>query len=154
MPLLNKLSGAFPAILMYITVGILIEIWTIAWYIFYPPVSPAGYFWMMGLLLSGFAIMIIGFFLGHIGRAARTAELPPKEVVNAVAQAEQNAAARAPIIAPVSPVSPIAPQIVSTASSTQTAPPAQPVEPITGVQPIAPAAPGASAPPQQSAGHS
>jgi hypothetical protein len=93
-PLLNKLSGAFPATLIYITVGILIDIWSLIWLAVYQPESRTGYFWAFGFLGTGTALLIIGLLLGRIGRAARKAELPPEEIVHAVAQLEKIAAVK------------------------------------------------------------
>ena len=80
MAILTTPSGAFPTSLVYITVGTLTDIWTIVTMIFYPPETPAGKFWLVGFLVTGLALFVIGIFLGHIGRAARRAELPPPEV--------------------------------------------------------------------------
>lgn len=125
MPILNKLSGAFPAALIYITVGTLIVIWTLVALVFNPPESNTGTFWVVGFLVTGLALLVIGLLLGPIGRAARNAELPPPEVTAAALQAEQNAAARAPMLAPVNPA---APGLASPA-------------PVLGAAPVVPAAP-------------
>ncbi len=89
MPLLNKLSGAFPATLMYITAGVLIEIWSIVAFLVFPPTTDIGLFWTLGFMGTGIALFLIGIFLGRIGRSARTAGLPPEEVVQAVTQVEK-----------------------------------------------------------------
>lgn len=101
MSILTTPSGAFPTSLIYITVGTLIDIWTIVSLIFYPPETDLGRFVVWGLLITGFALLVIGLLLGQIGRAARNAEMPPTEVTNSVAQAEQTAAANPAPVVPV-----------------------------------------------------
>lgn len=104
MSILTKPSGAFSASLVYITLGTLIDIWMIVSLVFYPPSTDWGHFLVIGFLVSGFAILVIGLFLGPIGRAARHAELPPTEVTTAVTQTEQTAAANPPVVAAVNPM--------------------------------------------------
>jgi hypothetical protein len=100
MPILSTPSGAFPISLAYITVGTLIDIWTIVAWFYYPPESPWGRFLVIGFMVTGFALLMIGVFLGHIGRAARNAELPPEELTPAVAQTAKTAAAHPqPVVA-------------------------------------------------------
>jgi hypothetical protein len=93
MPILNKLSGAFPTALIYITVGTLIDIWTMVSLVFNAPQTQAGYFWVMGFLMTGMALLVIGLLLGRIGRADRTAELTLPELTPAAM----------PVVVPVSP---------------------------------------------------
>ena len=98
MAILNKLTGAFPTAIVYITVGVLMTVWTSVWLVFHPGIPKDEYFWPVGLLISGIAILCIGLFLGSIGRAAKKAEMPPAEVTQAAANAEQLAASRAVIV--------------------------------------------------------
>ena len=105
MAILTSPSGAFPISLVYITVGTLIDIWTIVAWRYYPPETAWDHFWLVGFMVTGFALLIIGLLLGPIGRAARHAELPPGEVTPAVSQAEQTAAANPPVVIP--PTTPI-----------------------------------------------
>jgi len=84
-------------------VGTLIDIWTIVALVFYPPESDWSKFLVVGFLVTGFALLAIGLFLGPIGRAARHAELPPAEVTAAVSHAEQTAAAHPPVVMPINP---------------------------------------------------
>lgn len=110
MALLSKPSFAPQTALVYITVGALTDVWSGLWYWYlskHPPVSDSTWWWCYGFLLSGLALLIIGLFLGQIGRSARHAELPPEEVTPAAAKAEMNAAARAPMVAPINPVQPV-----------------------------------------------
>jgi len=102
MQFLTTPSGAFPISLIYITVGVLMDVWTTVSLIYYPPESTWGKFLVVGFLITGAALLIIGLMLGQIGRAARHAELPPAEVTPAVAEAEKTAAAHPnPVISPV-----------------------------------------------------
>jgi len=98
MSILTTPSKAFPTALVYITVGVLIDIWTVVAWIFYPPETNSGKFWVAGFMVTGFALLLIGLLLGPIGRSARGAELPPKEVTPAVAQTDQTAAANPPAV--------------------------------------------------------
>lgn len=106
MPLLSKPSAAAFTSLFYITTGALLDVWTGIWYVYlqrHPPQYDGTWYWCYGFMLTGLTLMAIGFGLGRIGRSARHAELPPSEVTPAEANAELNAAARAPIVAPVNP---------------------------------------------------
>ena len=105
MPILSTPSGAFPIALIYITIGTLIDAWTIVALYFYPPQTAWGNFWVAGFLATGSALLVIGLLLGRIGRAARSAELPPAEVTPDVSDAERKAAENPPVIAstPVPP---------------------------------------------------
>jgi hypothetical protein len=111
MPILSRPSKAARAALIYITLGALLTVWTIIWYLYLRNISgdsasPSIFYFCYGLFFSGLVLMMIGFAVGRIGRAARHAELPPPEAEQAVENAEQNAAARAPIVAPVNPAMP------------------------------------------------
>jgi hypothetical protein len=104
MALLSKSPSPFIA-LGYVTLGALIEAWSLIWYLWMnrnPAEHESAYFYCYGLLATGAILFCLGLSFGVIGRAARQAELPPAEVTPAVAQATQNMAARAPI-APMVP---------------------------------------------------
>jgi hypothetical protein len=106
MPILTIPSSAARTALAYITVGSLTLVWSGIWYSYmtkYPPERDFTWFWCYGFLLTGLALFVIGLAIGQIGRSARHAELPPPEITAAVAQIDQNAASRAPMIAPVNP---------------------------------------------------
>lgn len=124
MRLLTQPSGAFPIALVYITIGTLIDIWTIVAMIYFPPESSWGKFLMWGCLISGAALLLIGLFLGQIGRAARNAELPPSEVTPEVASSEQKAAENPPpVVATTSAApAPAAPQTTTGVQPTTNAP--------------------------------
>ena len=104
MAILTKPSFAPSTAIIYITVGALMDVWTAVYYFAFindaPPDSRhLTMFWLAGFFFTGVILIVIGFALGPIGRAARQAEMPPAEVTPQAAQAEMNAA-RAPVIAP------------------------------------------------------
>jgi hypothetical protein len=106
MSILSKPSSAARTAVIYITIGALTIVWSGIWYAYLhhaPPKDDYTWYWCYGFLLTGLALLIIGLAIGRIGRSARHAELPPEEVTPAVSKAEQNAAAQAPVIAPVNP---------------------------------------------------
>jgi hypothetical protein len=98
MPLLSNPSFGPRTALVYITIGALLDAWTTVWYFWFARdqtgnISRDTWFWLSGLFLSGLIFMLIGFYLGRIGRAARKAELPPPEVEPQEAAIQQTAAA-------------------------------------------------------------
>jgi hypothetical protein len=79
----NQTQSARMSIL-YITVGAIIDVWTATYYFFV--LRPASaehadrsqdWFWVAGFFFTGLALLIIGIFLGQIGRAAGKAEVAP-----------------------------------------------------------------------------
>jgi len=103
MPLLSKPSFGPRTALIYITVGALLDVWTVVWYFWFArdqtgTVSSNTWFWLTGLFLTGLVFMVIGFYLGRIGRAARKAELPPAEAQPQEAAIQQTAAATHPVV--------------------------------------------------------
>ena len=119
--------------LTYITVGALLDAWTAVWYFWFARdqegnISRNTWFWLSGLFLTGLILLLIGFYLGRIGRAARKAEMPPSEATPAEAQIQQTAAAVQ---------QPILPGVVQPGMT-----------PVTGTMPVVtPAAPAPMAPP-------
>jgi hypothetical protein len=98
MPLLSQPSFGPRTALIYITVGALLDVWTVVWYLWFARdqqgyISSNTWFWLTGLFLSGLVLLLIGFYLGRIGRAARKAEAPPPEVEAHEAAIQQTAAA-------------------------------------------------------------
>jgi hypothetical protein len=101
MPILSTSPSARLAII-YVTVGALVEAWSIIWYRWlatHPPTNDATWYLCYGFILTGIIVFFIGLTMGWIGRSARKAELPPSEATKDVAQAEKNMAARAPVAA-------------------------------------------------------
>src|ERR1700687_2401530 len=104
MSIMSSPSSVVLSAVIYITVGVLTDVWSGIWFVYLrnnPPHAEETIYWCYGFLLTGFALVIIGLTIGRLGRSARHAEWPPQEVTPAVAQTDQTAAARAPLIAPV-----------------------------------------------------
>jgi len=102
MAIMSKPSAAPHISLTFITIGVVMAIPSAVWYSMFNPQNFAR-FSCMSLFFLGLAFLVIGFSVGYIGRAARQAELPPAEVMGAVARQDQAIANRgvAPAIAPV-----------------------------------------------------
>lgn len=132
MPILSRPSMEARLAIGYVTAGAIIDVWTGIWYAYmrnYPPPSESSYYICAGVFLTGLVLLCIGLALGRIGRAARQAELPPEEMAGASAQAEMDAAARAPMVTPVV-ISPAAlPGAVAPAATPAAAPPVATVVP-------------------------
>jgi hypothetical protein len=104
MSILTKPSFAPSTAIIYITAGALLDAWTAVYYFSFthdgtPETKQMTMFWLAGFFLTGLILMVIGFALGPIGRAARQAEMPPAEVTPQAAQADMNAA-NAPVVMP------------------------------------------------------
>jgi len=98
MAMLSKPSFGPRTAIIYITAGSLIDVWTVVWYYAFARPDQGGMtrntqFWLWGFFLTGLTLILVGLFLGHIGRAARRAELPPPETTPAEAQIQETAAA-------------------------------------------------------------
>lgn len=104
--------------LAYITIGTLLDVWTVVWYYTFTRskevVSNVEWFFLIGLFLTGLVLVVIGTLLGPIGQAARRAELPPTEALAAEASVQQSAAANphpvVPVAAGIAPLAAPAPQ--------------------------------------------
>ena len=98
MPILSQPAFGPKLSIGFITGGALVDVWTLVWrYTIAPDVlSPTQRFWFLGLLLTGLTFIIIGAFLGSIGRAARKAELPPTPETTHAEAVIQNTAAATP----------------------------------------------------------
>jgi hypothetical protein len=132
MAILTKPSAEARVALVYITGGALLGVWSSVWYLYMresPPESAVPYYFCAGFLLTGLILIAIGFGVGHIGRAARRAELPPPEVTPNTVVADQMAPNSA-IANP--PVNPVAVPMASNGTVPVTATPAVPV--VTGTQ--------------------
>jgi hypothetical protein len=98
MAILSRPSFGPRTALIYVTIGALLNVWVAVW--FFTVVRPEGgpqshytWFWLLGLFLTGLTLIILGTMLGHIGQAARRAELPPSEAIPAEARTQVAAAA-------------------------------------------------------------
>ena len=75
--LFNQASPATRISLTYITIGALTVVWTTVWFVFlynHPPEHGIVYYVCTGFLITGIALLGIGFGLGSIGRASRPAD--------------------------------------------------------------------------------
>ncbi len=93
MPIMSKPSSAPRTALTFITIGVLMTIWSGVWYSRSATATDTAKIVLTGLFLTGVAFLIIGFSVGYISRQARHAELPPSEVTGAVAQQDLGQAA-------------------------------------------------------------
>jgi len=134
MPILSQPAFGPKLSIGFITGGALIDVWDLVWYftIAEHPLSPPARFMFWGLLLTGATFLIIGFFLGSIGRAARAAELPPTDETMRAEAAVQKAAAGNPAVAPAL----VAPAVAGVAPA--------PMMPPAGVVPTTAVVPGGS----------
>ena len=80
MRLVKTPSEAPRTALSYITIGAILTIWAAVWMWQFPSTNSRFLRVLcFGILLTGVALLVIGFSVGYIGRAARHAELPPVE---------------------------------------------------------------------------
>ena len=64
--------------LVYVTVGALTIVWTVIWFLYlqhHQPVRESSWLWCLGFFLTGLTFLGIGLAVGHIGRAARQADI-------------------------------------------------------------------------------
>jgi hypothetical protein len=130
MPILTQPAFGPKTALTYVTVGALIDVWTLVWYFTRDyELTRTQQFWVVGLFLTGLTFIILGLLLGPLGRSARRAELPPPEETRAEAAIQNTAAANPPAVAAT------------------TAAPAAPVQPAVPAAPVTPVAPQPAPPP-------
>jgi RsiW-degrading membrane proteinase PrsW (M82 family) len=101
--LFNQETSSARISLTYITLGAMSVVWTCVWYVYLfnnPPETHGVFYLCGGFLVTGLILILIGFGLGHIGRSAQSADLPPQQVVPAVMN---------PLPATASPVAVVAP---------------------------------------------
>ena len=92
MPLMSRPASTTYASLTYITLGALTDVWSGVWFWYlreYAPASRLPFFFCYGFLLTGLVLLVIGLGMGQLGRAARSAELPPTEVTTSVARRDE-----------------------------------------------------------------
>jgi hypothetical protein len=100
MPILTQPAFGPKVALAYVTSGMLIDVWTLVWYFTRDyELTRTQQFWVIGLVLTGLTFIILGLFLGPLGRSARRAELPPPEETRAEAAIQHTAAAHPPAVA-------------------------------------------------------
>jgi hypothetical protein len=116
MPILTQPAFGPRTALAYVTGGAILDAWTIVWYSTRDhALSKTEWFWVAGFFLTGLIFVVLGFLLGPLGRAARQAELPPAEAMNAEASIQRTAAANPPAVAAsmqgAMPAAPATPQL-------------------------------------------
>jgi hypothetical protein len=126
MPILTQPAFGPRTALIYVTVGALIDVWTLVWYFTRErALTGTEQFWVIGLILTGLTFVVLGLFLGQLGRAARRAEMPPVEAAQAEADIQKTAAANPPAVA-ATPAAPVAAAVVPPAVPPRPAAPQQP----------------------------
>jgi hypothetical protein len=108
----SQSSSAARTALIYITIGAMAVIWSAVWFLYLhnnPPATTSVYYWCGGFLVSGVALIGIGFGLGQIARSARHADLPPQEATPAVVNTQPTAVV--PVPPPVLPPKVTAPAV-------------------------------------------
>jgi hypothetical protein len=65
---------------IYITVGALLVVWTVVWYLYLNRHggTDLAFYLDYGFFFTGLVLILIGITIGRIGRSARHAELPPE----------------------------------------------------------------------------
>jgi len=82
-PILSKPSSAAPTSIFYITLGALVTVWSVIWYVYLRNNATSNqvvHYLCYGFLGTGLVLLGIGLALGPLSRMARHAELPPTEV--------------------------------------------------------------------------
>jgi len=82
-PMQSRLPGTA---LTYITIGAIMAVLAGTSYFFFDGVDSWGGYLRTSFLALGIILMMIGFAVGHIGREARRAEVPPDAPVNPTMQ--------------------------------------------------------------------
>lgn len=81
-PTPSKQSSAAPAALVYITLGALLSVWSGIWFLYQSQSqNPSGgsRYVCLGLLLTGIALLVIGFGIGQISRKAQAGEIEAQQ---------------------------------------------------------------------------
>jgi hypothetical protein len=129
MPVLSTPSFGPRTAITYVTVGLLVDVWTGVWFwAFGRPATNTGWFWLAGFFLTGVCLIVVGLLLGPLGRAARRAELPPGESFGAEVAIQRTAAATPHPIVP--PAAGLAPPTVPATVISPAVMPAQPAVPV------------------------
>jgi hypothetical protein len=113
----SRTSGAAKAALVYTTIGGLLLVWCLVWFVYLqnnPPHDQGAYYILAGCSLSGLTLLVIGLGMGAIGRSAKMADqavaVPepgaavPPGIVATPATAAPIPVAAPPALAPVMPV--------------------------------------------------
>jgi hypothetical protein len=123
MRLVKTPSEAPRTALSYITIGAILTIWAAVW-MWQFPATDSRFLRVLcyGILGTGIALLVIGFSVGPLGRAARHADLPPVDErgVTTTGPIVANAPTAQPVVKPVvgglgaPPPSPTATQTTTT----------------------------------------
>jgi hypothetical protein len=135
-----KTSGSARTAVLYITLGAILDVWTITWYLWmnrHGPSTDTPYFWCYGFFFTGLVLIVIGLTVGRIGRVAQSAE--------ASENITDSKAAQPPISAPPQLQQPLVPPAVQTNASLRAT--AAPVAPRPSASPGGPVAPIIPLPP-------
>ena len=76
--LFRQPSTAARTVLIYITAGALIVIWTAVWYVYLwnnPPHEHTVYYWVTGFMVTGLIMVFIGLVLGKLGKSDRAPDI-------------------------------------------------------------------------------
>ncbi len=85
MQVLTKPTAAPGTSLAYLTIGAVMAVLAGTSYFFFNGAgNPVGNYVRASFLILGIVLMLIGLFVGHIGRAARKAELPPTDATDGI----------------------------------------------------------------------
>jgi len=129
----TKGSAAARMAVMYITIGILTVVWTCVWMLWMSRGSGWDGMWYVayGCLFTGVALTVIGFIMGHVGRAARQADMPPTVSATPAPGQIQPVPGQMPgTMAPMAPMPAVPPQgVMPPAAPVPAAPAAQPTRP-------------------------
>lgn len=110
--------------IVYITVGALMDVWTVIYYIYLNRhgADDTTYLWVEGFFATDIVLMVIGFALGAIGRSAKQAEVAaaPTQINTGTMPAAAPQATQ-PIVVNV-PAAPAAPAPAAPAPSVSTRP--------------------------------
>ena len=108
----TKTSGSARTAVLYITLGAILDVWTITWFFWmnrHGTSTDTPYFWCYGFFFTGLVLIVIGLTVGRIGRVAQNAEAP--------ADIPNGKAAQPPISAPPQLQQPLIPPTVQTNAS-------------------------------------
>ncbi len=94
-PIQSKPSSAAPTALVYITIGSLLTVWSGVWFLYENNTegSHRGIFYICGgLLLTGIAMLAIGFSIGKLHKKAQEGEFAAQANAAQAAAAQQDPA--------------------------------------------------------------
>jgi hypothetical protein len=137
MPILTQPAFGPKLSIGFITGGALIDVWALVWRTTIAPahLTESANFWFWGFLLTGATFVVIGAFLGSIGRAARKSELPPTEATPAEASIQATAAANPSHVVTNTPAAPLGVNAPSVTNAAEVVPVARTIQPMPPARP-------------------